>query len=345
MQCTAKYPAPLESINLRAMTTLRARFGVLVGLSDHSREPLAAPMAAVALGASVIEKHFTLSSGLRGPDHAYALDPTELSAMIREIRNVESTLGSGTKEPHPVEDELRKFARRSVFATRHIAAGEVFSTANVAVLRCGKQPAGLDPAAFMDLLGRTVAQDVENGRSVNEQAVGDLTLVNVSTRLRRLHADDTDIVLRWRNASDVARQMFSFPPTREQHIEWFETYSQQSDRIEFVILERDRPVGTVGLSRIDLGSRDAEFGILIGEPEFRGKGVATRASRVVLDFAFSVLGLRRVHLRMYEDNEAAGRMYHRLGFRKAEVVTIRQDDASRRIVVMTLSSEQWKTTS
>ena len=94
LQCTAKYPAPLEAVNVRVLSTLAAEFGVPVGLPDHSREPLPAPLAAVALGAAVIEKHFTLSNSLPGPDHAYALEPNELAEVIRNVRAVSRALGS-----------------------------------------------------------------------------------------------------------------------------------------------------------------------------------------------------------------------------------------------------------
>jgi N-acetylneuraminate synthase len=160
LQCTASYPAPIASLNLRAIQTFTATFGVPAGLSDHSADPLVGPLAAVALGASVIEKHFTLSRELSGPDHRFAVEPDELGLMIRKIRDVESALGSGTKDVHPVERELRAFARRSIFATRAIARGEKFSRENVAVLRCGKLVGALQPDDFPRLLTRRATRDV-----------------------------------------------------------------------------------------------------------------------------------------------------------------------------------------
>ena len=160
LQCTASYPAPVASLNVRAMQTLRQTFGVLTGLSDHSADPLVGPMAAAALGACVIEKHFTLSRKLDGPDHRFSVEPDELGLMIRKIRDVESALGSGTKEVHPVERELRSFARRSIFATRAIAAGETFSRENVAVLRCGKVPGALRPDDYPMLLTRRATRTI-----------------------------------------------------------------------------------------------------------------------------------------------------------------------------------------
>ena len=124
MQCTAKYPAPPESLNLKAIPLLAETFGVPVGLSDHSRDPLLAPLAAVALGARVIEKHFTLHNRLPGPDHAFAVTAEELKAMVGAIRQVETMLGHGDKTVLPAEEELAGYARRGIQAVRDIAAGE-----------------------------------------------------------------------------------------------------------------------------------------------------------------------------------------------------------------------------
>lgn len=160
LQCTASYPAPLDSLNVRALRTMGESFGVPVGLSDHSRDPLVGPMAAVALGASVIEKHFTFSNDMPGPDHRFAVEPGELRAMVRRIRELEAALGSGRKVPHPVESELRAFARRSIFATHDIAPGEKFSPENTAVLRCGQLQAGLDPKVYDDILNRRATRHI-----------------------------------------------------------------------------------------------------------------------------------------------------------------------------------------
>jgi N-acetylneuraminate synthase len=160
MQCTAAYPAPLDALNLRAIATMKAAFGVPVGLSDHSRDPLVAPMAAVALGADLLEKHFTLSNQLPGPDHPYAVEPRELAQMIAKVREVEDALGTGEKRVQPVEEELRRFARRAVYAVRAIAPGEPFTRENVAVLRSGKLEPGLPPKAYESLLGRRAARAI-----------------------------------------------------------------------------------------------------------------------------------------------------------------------------------------
>jgi sialic acid synthase SpsE len=160
LQCTASYPTPPEAINARALVTLRDASGCLVGLSDHSRDPIIAPTVATALGACVIEKHFTLSNLLPGPDHKFALEPDELDQMVKSIHNAEKVLGHGRKEVLREEEELHAFARRSIFATRRIKAGEALNTDNVAVLRCGKLGFGLAPAQYDNLLGRLAAREI-----------------------------------------------------------------------------------------------------------------------------------------------------------------------------------------
>lgn len=172
LQCTAAYPAPMDALNLTAMSTMAQAFDVPVGLSDHSRDTLIAPIAAVALGACIIEKHFTLSNDLPGPDHKFALEPDELQALVKAVRLTEAALGSGAKVMHPVETELRAFARRSIFALRDIPAGEPFTRENVAVLRCGKNPAGLEPVEFDAILSLKAVRRIFSGTAIEHADCG-----------------------------------------------------------------------------------------------------------------------------------------------------------------------------
>lgn len=161
MQCTAKYPAPLSSINVRVVKTLKEKFKIPVGLSDHSREPFIAPLAAVALGANLIEKHFTLDNSLPGPDHKFALEPNELKEMVEKIRMVEKVLGSEKKEVERVEKELYDFAKRRIHATKDIKKGGKITLENIAVLRSGKIKSGVEPKYLEDILGKKVKRDVK----------------------------------------------------------------------------------------------------------------------------------------------------------------------------------------
>jgi N-acetylneuraminate synthase len=171
LQCTAAYPAPLESLNVRVIPTLKATFELPVGFSDHSRDPIVAPVAAVAVGADLLEKHFTLSNALPGPDHRFAVEPHELRSLVAAVRGAESALGNGEKVVDPVEEELRHFARRSIFAACDIGAGEPFTRENLVILRNGSLESGLEPARFDGLLGRRARRDVAAATAVREHDV------------------------------------------------------------------------------------------------------------------------------------------------------------------------------
>ena len=171
LQCTASYPAPTASLNLRVLQTLAREFEVPVGLSDHSRDPLVGPLGAVALGASIIEKHFTLDNDFAGPDHRFAIEPEELRLMVANIRELELALGHGQKVVHPAEEALRRFARRSIFTVRPIQAGERLDRSNIAVLRCGTLGYGLAPRAFPALLGRRTVRALDEGTLLGAEDV------------------------------------------------------------------------------------------------------------------------------------------------------------------------------
>jgi N-acetylneuraminate synthase len=168
LQCTAKYPAPLTSLNLRAIPWLRERFGVLAGLSDHSRDPIIGPAGAVALGATVIEKHFTLHNKLPGPDHSFALTPDDLKTMVNAIRSMEQAVSQEGKTILEDEQELRSFARRSVQAVQDIKKGEpIQEGVNVDVLRPGKQRQGAHPKFLDAMEGKPTVRDIPAGDGVS----------------------------------------------------------------------------------------------------------------------------------------------------------------------------------
>ena len=169
MQCTARYPAEVDSLNLLALRTLAERFGLPVGLSDHSRDPVLAPVMAVALGARAIEKHYTLSNRLPGPDHAFALEPDELAAMVRAIRQAEQARGSGIKEVLPAERELRYYARRGLQAIRTIEPGTTLAEGvHFDILRPGKQQLGMHPQAISRVQGARATRRIEVGDGIQE---------------------------------------------------------------------------------------------------------------------------------------------------------------------------------
>jgi N-acetylneuraminate synthase len=166
LQCVAAYPTPIEEINVRVVETLADEFGVPAGLSDHTLDPVTAPTAAVALGASVVEKHFTLDKTMDGPDHQFALEPDELNEMITAIRDTESALGTDEKSVLDVESELHDKARRAIHAVDDIAAGETLTTENVKALRPGEREAGLHPKFYDEVVGETAVRDIQRSSGV-----------------------------------------------------------------------------------------------------------------------------------------------------------------------------------
>jgi len=165
LHCTSNYPASCADVNLRAMQTIAARTGLAVGYSDHTMG-LAVATAAVALGARVIEKHFTLDRALPGPDHAASLTPEELGALVRQIRDVEAALGSPEKAPSASELPIRALVRRSVTLLRPLPAGSVLQAADLVLLRPGS---GIAPADLARLPGRVLARDLDAGTTLQWQ--------------------------------------------------------------------------------------------------------------------------------------------------------------------------------
>jgi N,N'-diacetyllegionaminate synthase len=157
LHATTEYPCPIEEVNLRAMQTIQAAFGVKVGYSDHT-QGIEVPIAAVAMGASVIEKHFTLDRTMEGPDHKASLEPEELKAMVVGIRKISQALGNGIKKPSKSEMKNMQVARKSIVASRIIKAGEIFSEDNITIKRPGN---GISPMRWDEMMGQVAQKKYE----------------------------------------------------------------------------------------------------------------------------------------------------------------------------------------
>jgi N,N'-diacetyllegionaminate synthase len=155
LHCNTEYPTPYENVNLLAMLTIKEALKVKVGYSDHTLG-IEVPIAAVALGASVTEKHFTLDKKMEGPDHKASLEPHELKAMIDAIRNIEKSLGNGIKKPSKSELKNKDIVRKSIVAKRKIKKGEIFTENNITVKRPGN---GISPMRWYEVLGKVALKD------------------------------------------------------------------------------------------------------------------------------------------------------------------------------------------
>ena len=169
--CVSNYPTAPSASNLRAVQTLRSEFSLPVGWSDHTLGVHVAT-AAIALGAELIEKHFTLDCGMRGPDHRASLEPAELARMMVEIRDVEAALGDGEKVPVDSELPIRDIGRKSICAARTLEAGHALTREDLRIIRPGT---GIPPAAFEDTVGRVLARGISEGAALVESDLRSLT--------------------------------------------------------------------------------------------------------------------------------------------------------------------------
>lgn len=155
LHCNTEYPTPMEDVNLKAMQTMKDLFKIDVGYSDHTLG-IEVPIAAVAMGATVIEKHFTLDKKMEGPDHKASLEPDELKKMVVAIRNIEKSLGDGVKRPSNSEKKNKDIARKSIVSNRQIKKGEILTEENITIKRPGN---GISPMKWYDILGSIATKD------------------------------------------------------------------------------------------------------------------------------------------------------------------------------------------
>ena len=162
LHCNTSYPTPMEDVNLKGMLTIRDELEVKVGYSDHTLG-IEIPIASVAMGASVIEKHFTLDRGMEGPDHKASLDPCELKAMVNAIRNIENALGDGVKRPSSSEMENKSVARKSIVAARDILEGEILTKEDLVAKRPGT---GISPMKWDEIIGTIAQRDFSKDEAI-----------------------------------------------------------------------------------------------------------------------------------------------------------------------------------
>ncbi len=309
MQCTAAYPSPPEAVNVRALVTLRDAFGIPAGLSDHSEDPVVAPMAAAALGAALLEKHYTLSKRLPGPDHAFAIEPEGLRRLVVAVRSVERVMGTGSKSVHGVEDELRSFARRAIMTTRPVAAGQRFSRTNVDVLRRGKLDGGLEPKHLDEVLASVATRDLPAETPLQP---GDLAPAP-TLKMRLATSADAELVHRW--ANDPATRLASFSRraiSLDEHLAWFARELARGDHHLYLAEQRGEPVAFVRLDAAPNHAGACTISINLA-PELRQRGLGV----VTLEASNSVArghGFTSIRALVRPDNEASRRTFSRAGY-------------------------------
>ena len=290
LRCVSCYPASPESMNLVSIAALRA-FGTIVGLSDHTRSPVVA-IAATALGAKVIEKHFIVDRAVGGPDSFFSLEPAEFREMVDAVRVAESALGRVYFGPSPEERQSVAY-RRSLFIARDVQAGSVLTCDDVRSVR----PADGLPARFLpDVIGHVAREDCLAGTPVTWQLVGGVP-PHPAIELRAREAADDSMLEVWRASAGVAGAMLAEPclPETEEVL---------------VGMDGSKPVGEVRLRRVAPGTREV---VLAVAPDRRGQGIA---QGLLSSVAARVQGLgdRRIIARVARDNERAVRALKRAGY-------------------------------
>lgn len=327
LQCTACYPAPLETIDAAVATEYRRRLGVLSGLSDHSLDPVAAPAAAAALGACMVEKHYTLSKDREGPDHAFAVEPEGLAALVRGVRAAERAAGRPRKRVHGVEEELRTFARRSLFLTSPVGRGEELTADNVDVLRNGKLGSGLEPRYLEAVLGARAtrdltapaplqAEDVDlDAEALEARAAADAPGAGAAPRAAEVTlrpAGPGDLGLIWAWANDAETRALSVDPRPipfADHVRWFEASLASDARHLFMAERSGDPVAAVRLDAIE-GGFEVSLNV---DPRARGGGIG----RGALDAAAAEAGRRgatRLLAHILPLNDASRRCFEASGY-------------------------------
>ncbi|MCL6649954.1 MAG: pseudaminic acid synthase [Chloroflexi bacterium] len=325
LHCNSGYPAAPTEMHLRTVPYLAARYGVVVGLSDHTLGHEAA-VAAVALGACIIEKHLIRSRADGGPDAAFSLEPAEFAELVRAVRTVEAALGGVRTGPTPREEASRRL-RRSLFVVQDVAAGERFTAENIRSIRPGH---GLPPKYLPAILGARATRDLPRGTPLQWEHVDGVAtadppvarpfLQGVRVALRPLTlADATPTYVNWLNDPAVTRylEVGKFPATLESVCAYLATFENNPTALAFAIIERasGQHIGNVTLNHIDPVHRTADTGLLIGEKSFWGQGLAYEAWGLLLAYAFDRLNLHKVVAGAIAENRASIRTLEKLGFR------------------------------
>jgi N-acetylneuraminate synthase len=299
LRASSAYPAPPDDMHLRGIQALAARYGVVSGLSDHSLG-IAVPVAAVALGASIIEKHLTLSREVPGPDAAFSLEPDEFAAMVEAIRVTERAIGEARFGPVGLERASLPF-RRSLFVVRDVAAGELLTSENVRSIR----PAGgLHTRYLGSVIGQKAARPIPRGTPLRWDAI--------ELRVRTAHEMDRSLLFEW--ANDRATRANSFAQhviPWDEHCEWFAGILCDAQRAIFIVeTARGDPIGQV---RFECQGDAAEVSLTLA-PEWRNRGLAATAIRLATDRVLSTSGRSTAHAYVKPDNEASRRAFIRAGY-------------------------------
>lgn len=302
LRCASAYPAISDEMNLATMIDMRDKFQVPVGLSDHSMGSVAA-VTAVAMGASIIEKHFCLSRDIENPDSFFSMEPEEFSQMVQDIRQAEKAKGIVSYGVTNQEKSNHIF-RKSIFVTENIKAGECLTPGNVRVIRPGF---GLHPREYEHVLGKVVLEDIGRGMPLDAKAVeGYLTL-------KPAGAEDCELIFAWANDPETRKQSFTTEAIPwETHKKWYADCLQREDRKLFICYHGETPIGQF---RIDVDSqREVTISYSIAKG-YRGRGYGVEMIREGQRLIEKILPqIRTVRAEVKMGNEPSRKMLQKNGY-------------------------------
>jgi len=266
LRCASAYPAISDEMNLATMLDMRQKFQVPVGLSDHSMGGLAA-VTAVAMGASIIEKHFCISRDIENPDSFFSMEPQEFAQMVQDIRQAEKAKGIVSYGVTNQEKSNHIF-RKSIFVTKDVKKGEKFSEENIRVIRPGF---GLHPREYENVLGKAALADIERGTPMKAE------YVEAYLTLRPAVKEDCELVFEWANDAETRRQSFTTESIPwETHEKWYQDCLSRKDRMLFICCHGDTPIGQL---RLDIQDDKGIISYSIGR-EYRNRGYGIEMARI-----------------------------------------------------------------
>ena len=306
LKCSSAYPADPADMHLKTIADMREKFDLPIGLSDHSMGSMSA-VTAVALGASIIEKHFCISREIENPDASFSMTPDEFGQMVEDIRRTESALGKAMYGASKQEEGSLIF-RRSVFVTKDMKEGETFTEENIRVIRPGY---GLHPREYAFALGRKSLGNLRRGMPLTADDISDYLT------FRKAGKSDMQMVFDWANEEETRKQSFSTKPiTWEEHVAWYEKSLNSRDRYLFICMHGDIPVGLFRIDRLEEAIGEISYSI---DKKYRGRGYALE----MLKAGEEVLKKNRIIVwdllaKVKKDNEASRHIFKVLGFKETE---------------------------
>lgn len=305
LRCASAYPAISDEMNLATMMDMQQLFQVPVGLSDHSMGSLAA-VAAVAMGGSIIEKHFCLSRGIENPDSSFSMEPQEFADMVRDIRQVEQARGKVSYGPTKQEENNLKF-RKSIFIVKDIEVNEVLTEENIRVIRPGY---GLHPREYEYLLGKKVKKSMQAGTP--------LTLREIDNyfQVRSADASDERRLFDWANEAEVRQNSFKTEMiVWEKHQEWFRNLLTDINKRLYIFCRNNQPVGMI---RFDIQDKSARISYSIAK-EYRNRGYGkamVEQSEPILRKEFP--NLQTITAEVKLENTVSMKIFEELGYYKSK---------------------------